>query len=205
MNALHDEPDAIHDVIGIGFGPSNLALAIAVEEHNARAAPERAHPRPVPGAAAALRLAPGHAHRRRHDAGVLPQGPGHDAQPDQRLQLPVLPAGARPAGRLHQPQDALPAADRVPRLLRVGRRPGRAPGRLRRRGRRPSSRYWPRTARSAGSTSSAVPRRPGTHRRAPGPQHLAWPPACEPHLPPGTEPVGPHLAQQRPAAARQAS
>lgn len=40
MNALHDEPDAIHDVIGVGFGPSNLALAIAVEEHNSRAAPE---------------------------------------------------------------------------------------------------------------------------------------------------------------------
>ncbi|WP_374701556.1 lysine N(6)-hydroxylase/L-ornithine N(5)-oxygenase family protein [Streptomyces maremycinicus] len=27
-------PDVIHDVIGIGFGPSNLALSIAVEEHN---------------------------------------------------------------------------------------------------------------------------------------------------------------------------
>ncbi|MDR6977747.1 L-ornithine N5-oxygenase [Streptomyces sp. 3330] len=27
--------DVVHDVIGIGFGPSNLALAIAVEEHNA--------------------------------------------------------------------------------------------------------------------------------------------------------------------------
>ena len=40
MNALHDEPDAIHDVIGIGFGPSNLALAIAIEEHNAGASPE---------------------------------------------------------------------------------------------------------------------------------------------------------------------
>ncbi|MFF2382005.1 lysine N(6)-hydroxylase/L-ornithine N(5)-oxygenase family protein [Streptomyces sp. NPDC058108] len=40
MNALHDAPDAIHDLLGIGFGPSNLALAIAVEEHNARAAPE---------------------------------------------------------------------------------------------------------------------------------------------------------------------
>ncbi|WP_329172260.1 lysine N(6)-hydroxylase/L-ornithine N(5)-oxygenase family protein [Streptomyces sp. NBC_01477] len=32
-------PHIIHDVLGIGFGPSNLALAIAVEEHNA-AAPE---------------------------------------------------------------------------------------------------------------------------------------------------------------------
>jgi L-ornithine N5-oxygenase len=36
MNTPHTE---IHDVLGIGFGPSNLALAIAVEEHNA-AAPE---------------------------------------------------------------------------------------------------------------------------------------------------------------------
>nr|WP_206442146.1 SidA/IucD/PvdA family monooxygenase [Streptomyces boncukensis] len=35
-----DEPDTIHDVLGIGFGPSNLALAIAIEEHNARAAPQ---------------------------------------------------------------------------------------------------------------------------------------------------------------------
>ncbi|MDW4908649.1 SidA/IucD/PvdA family monooxygenase [Streptomyces sp. ADMS] len=40
MNALHDEPDAIHDVLGIGFGPSNLALAIAIAEHNAQATPE---------------------------------------------------------------------------------------------------------------------------------------------------------------------
>ena len=30
----------VHDVVGIGFGPSNLGLAIAVEEHNAAAAPE---------------------------------------------------------------------------------------------------------------------------------------------------------------------
>ncbi|MGW0578843.1 SidA/IucD/PvdA family monooxygenase, partial [Streptomyces sp. NPDC002920] len=28
------ESDIVHDVLGIGFGPSNLALAIAVEEHN---------------------------------------------------------------------------------------------------------------------------------------------------------------------------
>ncbi|GIM89179.1 lysine N(6)-hydroxylase/L-ornithine N(5)-oxygenase family protein [Paractinoplanes toevensis] len=28
----------VYDLVGIGFGPSNLALAIAVEEHNARAA-----------------------------------------------------------------------------------------------------------------------------------------------------------------------
>jgi L-ornithine N5-oxygenase len=40
VNALHDEPDAVHDVLGIGFGPSNLALAIAIAEHNAQAVPE---------------------------------------------------------------------------------------------------------------------------------------------------------------------
>jgi L-ornithine N5-oxygenase len=27
--------DAVHDIVGVGFGPANLALAIAVEEHNA--------------------------------------------------------------------------------------------------------------------------------------------------------------------------
>jgi L-ornithine N5-oxygenase len=45
VNPLHSEPGLIHDshdihdihdVLGIGFGPSNLALAIAVQEHNAR-------------------------------------------------------------------------------------------------------------------------------------------------------------------------
>jgi L-ornithine N5-oxygenase len=30
----------VHDVIGVGFGPSNLALAIAIEEHNRRAGPD---------------------------------------------------------------------------------------------------------------------------------------------------------------------
>lgn len=31
--------DAVHDVVGVGFGPANLALAIAVEEHNAGVRP----------------------------------------------------------------------------------------------------------------------------------------------------------------------
>ncbi|MFE5856820.1 lysine N(6)-hydroxylase/L-ornithine N(5)-oxygenase family protein [Streptomyces sp. NPDC056500] len=30
-----------HDVVGIGFGPANLALAIAVQEHNERSAPQQ--------------------------------------------------------------------------------------------------------------------------------------------------------------------
>ncbi|ARP81328.1 ornithine monooxygenase [Bordetella genomosp. 8] len=32
----------VHDLIGIGFGPSNIALAIALEEHHGRGAPVRA-------------------------------------------------------------------------------------------------------------------------------------------------------------------
>ncbi len=58
VNTLHSGPDSTYggtepthggrevtyDVLGIGFGPSNLALAIAVEEHNAQAADdERIH------------------------------------------------------------------------------------------------------------------------------------------------------------------
>ncbi|MEV7969452.1 SidA/IucD/PvdA family monooxygenase [Sphaerisporangium sp. NPDC088356] len=35
MDTLQSGPDVTHDILGIGFGPSNLALAIAVEEHNA--------------------------------------------------------------------------------------------------------------------------------------------------------------------------
>ncbi|MGV9778877.1 lysine N(6)-hydroxylase/L-ornithine N(5)-oxygenase family protein [Streptosporangium sp. NPDC003464] len=44
MDTLHSEPDSIYDILGVGFGPSNLALAIAVEEHNEGApAAERLH------------------------------------------------------------------------------------------------------------------------------------------------------------------
>lgn len=35
---LHSTPDTIFDIIGVGFGPSNLALAIAATEHNSGAA-----------------------------------------------------------------------------------------------------------------------------------------------------------------------
>lgn len=33
----------IHDIVGIGFGPSNLALAVALEEHNRTAGSSGAH------------------------------------------------------------------------------------------------------------------------------------------------------------------
>lgn len=38
MNASHEHDEVVYDVLGVGFGPSNLALAIAVEEHNRDAA-----------------------------------------------------------------------------------------------------------------------------------------------------------------------
>ncbi|WP_329119020.1 lysine N(6)-hydroxylase/L-ornithine N(5)-oxygenase family protein [Streptomyces sp. NBC_01353] len=35
-----NETTPVYDVVGVGFGPANLALAIAIEEHNERAAPD---------------------------------------------------------------------------------------------------------------------------------------------------------------------
>ncbi|MGW6692628.1 lysine N(6)-hydroxylase/L-ornithine N(5)-oxygenase family protein [Rhodococcus sp. NPDC054953] len=35
-----DSRSEVFDIVGVGFGPSNLALAIAIEEHNAASAPE---------------------------------------------------------------------------------------------------------------------------------------------------------------------
>ncbi|WP_436771112.1 lysine N(6)-hydroxylase/L-ornithine N(5)-oxygenase family protein [Yinghuangia sp. YIM S09857] len=38
MPDLAHAPDFVHDFVGVGFGPSNLALAVAVAEHNTTAA-----------------------------------------------------------------------------------------------------------------------------------------------------------------------
>ncbi|CAM5522064.1 lysine N(6)-hydroxylase/L-ornithine N(5)-oxygenase family protein [Streptomyces tanashiensis] len=38
MTAMN-ETTPVYDVVGVGFGPANLALAIAVEEYNEQAAP----------------------------------------------------------------------------------------------------------------------------------------------------------------------
>ncbi|GGZ29323.1 lysine/ornithine N-monooxygenase [Streptomyces inusitatus] len=40
MNTLHSGSGIIYDVLGIGFGPSNLALAIAIQEHNSQVSQE---------------------------------------------------------------------------------------------------------------------------------------------------------------------
>ncbi|MEE1836375.1 lysine N(6)-hydroxylase/L-ornithine N(5)-oxygenase family protein [Streptomyces sp. SP17KL33] len=40
MTTLHTGADSIYDVLGIGFGPSNLALAIALHEHSAASGTE---------------------------------------------------------------------------------------------------------------------------------------------------------------------
>jgi L-ornithine N5-oxygenase len=39
---MPDDEVPIYDVVGVGFGPSNLAMAIALTEHNAKAGPENA-------------------------------------------------------------------------------------------------------------------------------------------------------------------
>lgn len=39
---LPDDAPLIHDLIGIGFGPSNVAMAIALSEHNAGVGPQEA-------------------------------------------------------------------------------------------------------------------------------------------------------------------
>ncbi|MEU6375594.1 SidA/IucD/PvdA family monooxygenase [Streptomyces sp. NPDC046909] len=41
MNSPLTGSDRTYDILGIGFGPSNLALAIAIEEHNAALPPSR--------------------------------------------------------------------------------------------------------------------------------------------------------------------
>ncbi|MFF4272463.1 lysine N(6)-hydroxylase/L-ornithine N(5)-oxygenase family protein [Streptomyces sp. NPDC001536] len=41
MNSPLTGSDRTYDILGIGFGPSNLALAIAIEEHNAHLPPEQ--------------------------------------------------------------------------------------------------------------------------------------------------------------------
>ena len=161
-----------YDILGVGFGPSNLALAIAASEPRGRRRPAGRLPR----APAPVRLAPRHAARRRHHAGVVPQGPGDPAQPGQRLQLPVLPARARPARRLHQPQDPVPAAGRVPRLPRVGRGPGARTWSPTTR-RSPTS--GPSTTRAAPSSPSRSPRTtPTVGSRCAGPATWWWPSGC---------------------------
>ena len=141
-------------------------------------------------APAPVRLAPGHAPRRRHHAGLVPQGPGDPAQPGQRLQLPLLPARARPAHRLHQPQEPVPAAGRVPRLPRVGRGPGRAPGRpTTGRHRRPARRRRGRHRRRLRRHRARL-RRSG-HGCA-GPATWWWPSGCRRPCPPGVTP-GPRV------------
>lgn len=39
---LPDDAPLVHDLIGIGFGPSNVAMAIAIREHNAQAGSQEA-------------------------------------------------------------------------------------------------------------------------------------------------------------------
>ncbi|MGW8764866.1 lysine N(6)-hydroxylase/L-ornithine N(5)-oxygenase family protein [Streptomyces sp. NPDC055815] len=40
MNETSHETTPVYDIVGVGFGPANLALAIAIEEYNEQAAPD---------------------------------------------------------------------------------------------------------------------------------------------------------------------
>ncbi|MEV8592393.1 lysine N(6)-hydroxylase/L-ornithine N(5)-oxygenase family protein [Streptomyces sp. NPDC052012] len=53
---MHTGPDSIYDVLGIGFGPSNLALAIALHEHGATSHDASDDTSDAAGAASGLRV-----------------------------------------------------------------------------------------------------------------------------------------------------
>ena len=112
----------------IGFGPSNLALAIAVTEHNARAGRTTPSPR---ASSSASRASAGTAGMLLDDA-TMQVSFLKDLvtlrNPTSEFSFLSLPARPGPAGRLHQPQEPVPAARRVPRLPGVGRGEGRRPG-----------------------------------------------------------------------------
>ncbi len=115
----------VYDVVGVGFGPSNLALAIAIAEQNERAGGV--------GPVTSLFF------ERQHEFGwhrgmliddatmqvsflkdlVTMRNPTSDFS-----FLSYLHGADRLVG-LHQPEVAVPAADRVPRLPGMGGRPDR--------------------------------------------------------------------------------
>ena len=192
----------VHDLVGIGFGPSNLALAIALRSTTAPAADEPVDAR-VPGAAAALRLAPGHA--------ASTTRPCRCPSSRTWSRCATRPASSascatcRSKGRLIDfinHKTPVPAAGGVPRLPRVGGRPGRRPGRA------TAPRSSPSTPVPSpdGVVEYARRDRPGraatARPRPPGPQPRHRPPGCDPRLPRGRRRGERDLAQLRPADQR---
>ncbi len=169
---MTDQPTT-DDILGIGFGPANLSLAIALRDALA------ARPCGPPSASSSgrpLRLAPGDDAARRGHADQLREGPRVPARSDEPLQLPQLPACEGPAQHLPEPQDVHALADRIQRLphwaaehfaegrllWRGGRGgaagdPGRTPRGLRRggagRGRRAPAQAMPPSRRGGGGRS----------------------------------------------------
>ncbi|CAM5728081.1 hypothetical protein SHIRM173S_03568 [Streptomyces hirsutus] len=88
------------ELLAVGAGPANLALAVALEE----LAPELAGRTLVVEREENVVWQRGMLLPDALSRGFLPQGPGHDAQSAQRILLPQLPAGTRPAGRVRQPR-----------------------------------------------------------------------------------------------------
>ena len=118
---------AVLDFVGVGFGPSNLGLAVAVQEHNEDPAVTSKVTAEFVEAEAGVRLAHRDVDPRCHHADLVPEGSGHSAQSAERLHLPELSDGAWPAHRVHQLQDLLPDPTGVPRLSELGGRKGCTP------------------------------------------------------------------------------
>ncbi len=163
----------VHDLIGVGFGPSNIALAIALPGTGPGAGrPGSA----VPGQAGRLPLARQHPGVAERVADLLPQGPGVPAQPHQPVFLRQLPAQARSPGRLHQPGHLLSLPDGVQRLPALGRQPLPGAEPLRRRG--PAHRADAERRPGRGAAGDLAQRRrrgTGAHHPRPGGQSRRHP------------------------------
>ncbi len=121
------------DVLGVGFGPANMALAVAIREANeTRATPLRA--RFVDAAATHVLAREGRSSRTPRCRSPSPRT-CDDAQSALGLHFRPVPRRARAPGRLRQPWLDDPAADRIRRVPALGgrqaprrchvRRPGR--------------------------------------------------------------------------------
>ena len=96
----------IHDLIGIGFGPSNIALAITLEEKKTGRIRRRLL---LYRETAKFRLACQHDAGQHAYADFLPEGSGNHAKSFQPFYVYQLPASETKAAGLHQPENLFPS------------------------------------------------------------------------------------------------
>jgi len=149
----HGRQGAAFDVIGIGFGPANLSLAVCMKEPRRAAHTCR---EPVPGRKPAYEWHPDMPARRAEIQVPFFKDLVTMRNPRSHFSFPQLPAPARSPARLHQPADLFPTRREFNHYYWLGRRAARRSGALRPRGaggaagrggRRSScSRWWRGTA-----------------------------------------------------------